>query len=133
MDASVEHAFVELKRQLEVLDYVEPLGIESAPLVRRLFEDLVLTTENYEVMRQKADGLEAAASRARERLGPLERENARLVRENNQLHLDAIRQGEDHDRQRRAILVREQLLREELANLRFVSDQDSKLLRDKVC
>lgn len=38
-------AFAALRRQLNSLNYVAPLGIESAPLVRAMLDDLLATTE----------------------------------------------------------------------------------------
>lgn len=86
-DAAAEEAFVELQEQLRALDYRFPLGLESAPLVRRLLDDLILTTENYELLRQAKEALErdAVAGDAVNRLRPLQTENARLVRENNEV------------------------------------------------
>jgi hypothetical protein len=80
-----EGAFLDLKRQLETFEYGEPLGIESAPLVRRLLDDLIVTTENYELLRQRSEALEQELATTAERYEPLERENARLVRENNRV------------------------------------------------
>lgn len=63
----------------------QPLGIESAPLVRRLLDDYVTTADNLEALRadaaSSADG--NAASRAREI--PLQADLAKLQRENDRV------------------------------------------------
>lgn len=86
-DAEAEDAFLELKEQLNALDYNFPLGIESASLARRLLDDLILTTENYELLRQDKERLEKETKHghAANKLRPLQTENARLVRENNEV------------------------------------------------
>ena len=84
-DPEAEGAFVELRQQLHALDYRQPLGLETAPLVRRLLDDLLLTTNEYETLRLSKEGVEGQLSKAVNALRPLETENARLVRENNQV------------------------------------------------
>lgn len=84
-DARAEGAFVELRQQLHALDYRQPLGLETAPLVRRLLDDLLLTTNEYETLRLGKEGVERQLSQAVNDLRPLETENARLVRENNEV------------------------------------------------
>jgi len=86
-NAEAEEAFLELQEQLNALDYNFPIGIESASLARRLLDDLILTTENYELLRQDKERLEKEAKfgHVANKLRPLQTENARLVRENNEV------------------------------------------------
>jgi hypothetical protein len=86
-DPEAEEAFIELQEQLRALDYDFPLEIQSASLARRLLDDLILTTENYELLRQAKEKLERDAKfgQATNKLRPLQAENSRLVRENNEV------------------------------------------------
>lgn len=42
-----ERKFLLLKKRLDALHYCQPLGIDSVPLVERLLNDLVKTTEGF--------------------------------------------------------------------------------------
>ena len=92
-----ERSFVQLKKALEGLRYREPLGLESAVLVQRLVTDL-------SALRSQTSDLEEALELQSQELvtwqhqvAPLRKENARLLRENNQLHASVIHSAEDAD------------------------------------
>ena len=46
--AATQQKFTALRKRLDQLGYRQPLGIESLPLVERLFADLVHTTDRWE-------------------------------------------------------------------------------------
>ena len=91
-----------VKAQLDAMEYgKEFLALESLPLVKRLLSDLILTTESHEEQQKRIVELEAVSEKAQEECFPLRRENSRLVRENNQLHLELIKRAEEFDTQER--------------------------------
>lgn len=47
--AAAQQKFTELRKRLDQLGYRQPLGIESLPLVEKLFFDLIHTTESLKV------------------------------------------------------------------------------------
>ena len=85
-----EAAYVELKQQLHALDYRQTLGLDSAPLVRRLLDDLLLTTNEYETLRLAKEDVERELAAALNGRRPLETENARLLRENNEVRMRGL-------------------------------------------
>ena len=46
MATAMERKFTGLRKRLDQLGYRQPLGVESLPLVERLFADLLHTTES---------------------------------------------------------------------------------------
>ncbi len=98
---TTEKRFMKLQGDLEAMGYSEPLGIESVPLVERLFADLVATTQSYENLSGNTKKLSDNLSLTNNSMYPLKKENNRLVKENNKLHLELIRKSEDHDIQTR--------------------------------
>ncbi len=151
-DADAEDAFLELREQLNALDYNFPLDIESASLARRLLDDLILTTENYELLRQAKEQLEREAKHGHvaNKLRPLQTENARLVRENNevrtlhrllatyaqpdivQLHKELIRRGDAMDANNKQRIIETKRLSEQVAALEFSEKQHLDLIAEQV-
>ena len=71
-----------LKAQLQALNYLQPLGVESAPLVEKLLEDLVMTTESYRNLERRANKEAQSLNILQGQVLPLKNENSRLIREN---------------------------------------------------
>ena len=58
-----------IRRRLDQLGYRQPLGIESIPLVERLFSDLVHTTESLKNIKVGALTVPAKCTAFTRRLG----------------------------------------------------------------
>uniref|UniRef100_A0A669EMD0 Centrosomal protein 135 n=1 Tax=Oreochromis niloticus TaxID=8128 RepID=A0A669EMD0_ORENI len=98
MTSNAERKFVNLRKRLDQLGYRQPLGIESLPLVEKLFSDLVHTTESLRNAKLSAGKSEKENRNVDSLLEPYRTENARLVRENNELHLELLKLKEEKER-----------------------------------
>ncbi|CAM9820677.1 unnamed protein product, partial [Sphacelaria rigidula] len=89
---SVQKRLSDQRAKLLALEYHDPFTKESLALVERLFADLVTTTESYEDLTQREEQTAGELALSRAQLFPLKKENARLVRDNNLLHLKVSKQ-----------------------------------------
>lgn len=96
--------FAKLKGLLESRGYSQHLDITSGPLAERLISDLVSAERTLETAVHKAEQAAKANSVWQGQLDPLRKENARLIRENNQLHLAIIKDSEESQKQRKCQL-----------------------------
>lgn len=78
-------AFTELCQQLRTLGYEQEIGIDTAPLVYRLLQDLLLTTENYEQLHDHAQKSDQTIKRLEKQVRPLQDEINRLTKHNNEV------------------------------------------------
>lgn len=62
-----------------------------------LFRDVESAAGSYNELQEREKRLAADLSLAQAQLFPLRKENARLVRENNQLHLDNVKKSDEFD------------------------------------
>jgi centrosomal protein CEP135 len=76
------------------LRYDQPLGIESAPLVERLLDDLTKSNERQTELALLAEKRANEIAVAEQHVLPVRKENTRLVRENNELHMQIIADAE---------------------------------------
>ncbi|XP_018588684.1 centrosomal protein of 135 kDa isoform X2 [Scleropages formosus] len=123
MSCSAERRFLALRKRLDQLGYRESLGTESLALVDRLFSDLVHTTESLRNAKLSLAKTEKESRNVDAVLGPYRTDNARLVRENNELHLDLLKLREEKDRLARELKGCTRKLEHETTDLKFLNNQ----------
>ncbi|CAL1592976.1 unnamed protein product [Knipowitschia caucasica] len=123
MNSSAERKFVNLRKRLDQLGYRHPLGIDSLPLVEKLFSDLVHTTESLRTAKLSAGKTEKESKNFDALLEPYKAENARLVRENNELHLDLLKLKENKDRVISELKAHVRKLDHDTTDLKFLNNQ----------
>uniref|UniRef100_A0A8C2ZSB9 Centrosomal protein 135 n=1 Tax=Cyclopterus lumpus TaxID=8103 RepID=A0A8C2ZSB9_CYCLU len=123
MNNNAERKFVNLRKRLDQLGYRNPLGIESLPLVEKLFSDLVHTTESLRNAKLSAGKTEKETRNVEAFLEPYRAENARVVRENNELHLELLKLKEEKDRVGKELKTHIRKLDHETSDLKFLNNQ----------
>uniref|UniRef100_A0A672REP8 Centrosomal protein of 135 kDa n=1 Tax=Sinocyclocheilus grahami TaxID=75366 RepID=A0A672REP8_SINGR len=121
MTTSAERKFINLRKRLDQLGYRQPLAIESLPLVEKLFSDLVHTTESLRNAKLAARKTEKESRNVDAVLEPYKAENARLVKESNELHLGLLKLREEKDRIKLKAYIRK--LDHETSDLKFLNNQ----------
>ncbi len=120
-----ERKFTNLRKRLDQLGYRQPLGLESVPLVEKLFSDLIHTTESLKNSKlQQSRGESSSRGRSDADISESYRsDNAKLVRENNDLHLQLIRQKEESDCKTKSMKEKLRKLEHENSDLKFLNSQ----------
>ncbi|XP_077389279.1 centrosomal protein of 135 kDa-like isoform X2 [Festucalex cinctus] len=122
MASSAERKYVNLRRRLDQLGYRHPLGIENLPLVEKLFSDLVHTTESLRNAKLSAKS-EKESQNCDALLEPYRADNARLVRENNHLHIEVLKVKEEMERITRELKSHIRNLDRDMCDLKFLNNQ----------
>ncbi|XP_008305394.1 centrosomal protein of 135 kDa isoform X3 [Cynoglossus semilaevis] len=123
MASNAERKYINLRKRLDQLGYRQPLAIESLPLVEKLFSDLVHTTESLRSAKLSAGKNEKESQNLDSVLEPYKTENARVIRENNELHLDLMKLKEEKDRLTKELKTRIRKLDHETSDLKFLNNQ----------
>ncbi|KAM4629083.1 centrosomal protein of 135 kDa [Polymixia lowei] len=123
MSTNAERKFINLRKRLDQLGYRQPLGIDTLPLVEKLFSDLVHTTESLRNAKLSAGKTEKESRNHDALLEPYKTENARLIRENNELHLGLIKLREEKDRVCRELKALVRKLDHDTSDLKFLNNQ----------
>ncbi|XP_061593989.1 centrosomal protein of 135 kDa isoform X2 [Cololabis saira] len=123
MSSSTERRLVSLRRRLDQLGFKQTLGTESLPLVEKLLSDLVRTTESLRDARLSAGKNEKDSRNVDALLEPYRTENGRLVKDNNELHLQLLKLREDRDEVTRELKTRIRKLDHETSDLKFLNNQ----------
>ena len=88
--------FLALRKRLDSLGYNDlPLGLDSAPLVQQMVEDIIATTETLKETEETLEKQKSENTLLQAQIEPLQEENVRLTRENTQLHQLLIKSKED--------------------------------------
>ena len=72
MATATERKFTSLRKRLDQLGYRQPLGVESLPLVEKLFGDLLHTTESLKGAKQQLGTQQEQKSVWDKQVGPYE-------------------------------------------------------------
>ncbi|OPJ71146.1 centrosomal protein of isoform B [Patagioenas fasciata monilis] len=123
MTTAAERRFINLRKRLDQLGYRQPLGVESLPLVEKLFSDLVRTTESLRNAKLSAGKNEKECSNYDAILEPYKTENAKLTRENNELHLEILKLKEQSDRHVKDLKASLRRVEHETGDLKFLNNQ----------
>ncbi|NWT66168.1 CP135 protein, partial [Prunella himalayana] len=123
MSTNAERRFVNLRKRLNQLGYRHPLGVDSLPLVEKLFSDLVHTTESLRKAKFSSGKTEKECSNYDTILEPYKTENARLTRENNDLHLEVLKLKELSDRHVKDLKASLRRVEHETTDLKFLNNQ----------
>ncbi|XP_075052089.1 centrosomal protein of 135 kDa isoform X2 [Mixophyes fleayi] len=123
MSTAAERKFINLRKRLDQLGYKQPLGIESLPLVEKLFSDLVHTTESLRNAKLSAGKSKKESKNFDDVIEPYKAENARVVKENNELHLELLKIREESDRYIKDLKASLRKLEHQTADLKFLNNQ----------
>lgn len=103
--AQAQQKFTNLRKRLDQLGYRQTLGLESLPLVEKLFADLVHTTESLKNTKLELGKKETKDEDFDTAIEPYKSDNAKLVKETNDLHQQLIKQKEEADAIVRGITI----------------------------
>ncbi|XP_051820501.1 centrosomal protein of 135 kDa [Antechinus flavipes] len=123
MSTAAERKFINIRKRLDQLGYRQPLSIDCLPLVEKLFSDLVHTTESLRKAKLFAGKAEKETTNFDYVLEPYKNENAKLIRENNELHLDLLRTKEQSEISIKDLKVKLRKVESEMADLKFLNNQ----------
>lgn len=140
--SELEHAYNLLTNKLRKLNYNYPIGIESTQLVDKILTQLISTTEGYQKLSNKFNSLKTELDAEKKTCLPLRNENMKLVKENNELHLEMIKLREDFERKEISLTNAISKLDKEKQEMRYLITQkethiknienDSEFLRKKL-
>ena len=113
-----------LRAKLDELNYLYPFSSDSITLVEQLLSDLISTVTSYKGLEReleiKAEELRVAAEEIN-RLGVIE--NPKLVRDNNELHMQLVRETEKWEEKSMELINQSRSKDEEILRLELLVSQ----------
>jgi centrosomal protein CEP135 len=123
MATATERKFTNLRKRLDQLGYRQSLGVESLPLVEKLFGDLLQTTESLKSAKQQLGRQQEQKTVWEQQVEPYRADNARVVQENTKLHQQLLRLKESAESRMRDLKTVLRRLEHENADLKFLNTQ----------
>ncbi|XP_023224856.1 centrosomal protein of 135 kDa-like [Centruroides sculpturatus] len=105
---SAENKFGRLRKKLDQMGYLQPLGLESALLVERILTDLLHATEGLHNYKEQKNILEEEKKTFEKQLEPFQAENAKLVKKNNELNIHILHQNEKFEETVKVLDIKKQ-------------------------
>ncbi|XP_071126603.1 centrosomal protein of 135 kDa-like isoform X3 [Mytilus edulis] len=121
--AQAQQKFTNLRKRLDQLGYRQTLGLESLPLVEKLFADLVHTTDSLKNAKLELGKQTTETNDVESAIEPYKSDNAKLVKENNDLHQQLIKQKDESDAIVKELKASLRKLEHENADLKFLNNQ----------
>merc|ERR1719379_2421148 len=123
MMEDVELRHLAIRRQLNDLQYFQPLSAESAALAEKLLSDLVTSVESFHQVKNDLAEEKKATAEAQRNYEGLLRENPRLVAENNELHALLLAESDRLEQEHLAARRKVQSMEDELDQARFMAQE----------
>uniref|UniRef100_A0A8C0Z0F6 Centrosomal protein 135 n=1 Tax=Canis lupus familiaris TaxID=9615 RepID=A0A8C0Z0F6_CANLF len=123
MTTAAERKYINIRKRLDQLGYRQTLTVECLPLVEKLFSDLVHTTESLRKSKLSTVKAEKESANFDFVLEPYKLENARLIKENNELYLELMKLREQSSQHIKELKTTVKKCARETADLKFLNNQ----------
>lgn len=119
-----------VRKHLDNLGYQQALSLDALPLIERLLADLIQTTDSLKHFKSVAQQNTEACNQLQLIIDPYKCDNARLVQECNQLHLDLIETEEEYQKQIKDLKKQVYKLECECNDLQLASSRNLQKIKD---
>jgi chromosome segregation ATPase len=106
------------------------IALESAALAEKLLNDLLKTTEGFQKLKKINESLQSQVSNDNLYYEPLKKENERVVKENNELHLKVIQLQEELEARDTTFKSKLKQAQNERTDLHFVCEKKDHRIKE---
>lgn len=127
---AADQRYQAVRKQLDQLHYCLPFNAESTHLVEKLLNDLLQTTEGYQKLKAEIQMVHHDEKLNQQALVPLQKENEKLTKENNKLHMQVIQTKEEREAGELQWRNTLRQLQDECQDLKFLVDSKDQRIRN---
>ncbi|CAB3370963.1 Hypothetical predicted protein [Cloeon dipterum] len=127
---SEQSRYSHARRKLVKLGYEHPFTIDSLQLVEKLVEDLITSTESWRRYKNLCQTTLEKCRLYEQGVEPYQKENARLVKSNNDLHKKLLNLQEELEDQKRAHQRKLDTLQAEVQRFKIMESQFNKCISE---